>query len=389
MYDAIVIGGGIVGASAAYHLVYAGARTLLIDRADAGRATDAGAGIITSGTGGNAIVDPWFTFALAAERYYPELVERLAAEEAGNTGYAACGLLRVAISDAEVDAFENARQRLAQSQEQWGYPSPGDLYEVSASEACGLFPPLGNVQRAMYFRKAARVDGKLMSAAMVRAATRRGLDVKKAGVEKLTVNPPPQREGEIPQNGQTAVTGVVVEGETISAESVIIAGGAWSRSFGEQLGVEIPIEPLRGQIIHLGLPDVNTANWPIIEPFHGHYMVCWPDSRVVAGATREEAGFAPHMTAGGVHEVLSEALRVAPGLAEAEIREIRVGLRPATPDHLPVLGEAPGVAGVYLATGMGATGLHLGPYCGKLAAAWAMGQENEADVSSFGVGRFG
>jgi D-amino-acid dehydrogenase len=181
---------------------------------------------------------------------------------------------------------------------------------------------------------------------------------------------------------------VVVDGEEISAGSVIIAGGAWSRVFGEQLGVEIPIEPLRGQIIHLGLPGVETAGWPIIEPFHGHYMVCWPDSRVVCGATRELAGFAPYVTAAGVHEVLSEALRVAPGLAAAEIREIRVGLRPYTADHLPVLGEVPGVEGVYLATGMGATGLHLGPYSGKLAAEWAMGQESEADIAAFGVRRF-
>jgi D-amino-acid dehydrogenase len=174
----------------------------------------------------------------------------------------------------------------------------------------------------------------------------------------------------------------------IAAGRVIIAGGAWSPAFGEQLGVAIPIVPLRGQIIHLGLPGMETADWPIIEPFRGHYMVCWPDSRVVCGATREQAGFAPHLTAGGVHEVLSEALRVAPGLAGAEIREIRVGLRPYSADHLPVLGTVPGVDGVYLATGMGATGLHLGPYCGKLAAEWALGQASEADISAFGVGRF-
>jgi D-amino-acid dehydrogenase len=158
--------------------------------------------------------------------------------------------------------------------------------------------------------------------------------------------------------------------------------------FGEQLGVTIPIEPLRGQIIHLGLSGVDTSKWPIVEPFRSHYMVCWPDSRVVCGATRELAGFAPLVTAGGVREVLGEALRVAPGLAGAEIREIRVGLRPYTADNLPVLGAVPGVAGVYLATGMGATGLHLGPYCGKLAAEWALGQARGVDISAFGVGRF-
>src|ERR1041385_7625504 len=106
MVDAIVIGGGIVGASAAYHLLTGGARTLLIDRVDAGRATDAGAGIITAGTGGLGIADAWFEIALKADRYYPELVEQLKAEQAGDTGYAPCGLLRVAVDDDEVKALE-------------------------------------------------------------------------------------------------------------------------------------------------------------------------------------------------------------------------------------------------------------------------------------------
>jgi D-amino-acid dehydrogenase len=182
--------------------------------------------------------------------------------------------------------------------------------------------------------------------------------------------------------------GVVVDSETISAGRVIIAGGAWSPAFGEQLGVEIPVEPLRGQIVHLGLAGVDTSRWPIVEPFRSHYMVCWPDSRVVCGATWEQAGFVPRTTAAGVRELLSEALRVAPGLAEAEIREIRVGLRPYTADHWPVLGAVQDVEDVYLATGMGATGLHLGPYCGKLAAEWAVGQASGVDISAFGVGRF-
>ncbi len=393
MYDAIVIGGGIVGASAAYHLVCGGARTLLIDRADVGRATDAGAGIITAGTGGLGIDDAWFVLALEAERYYPTLVEQLKGAQTGDTGYAPCGLLRVVVSDDEMPSFEYMQERLAQRQERWGIPSPDDFQEISASEARQIFPPLGQVERALYFRKAARMDGRLMTAALLRAAEQRGLQLRTAGVEGVVMSSPPpdplpDSQGGGERQETSAITGVVGDGEMRAAGSVIIAGGAWSPAFGEQLGVKIPIEPMRGQIIHLGLRGVNTTQWPIVEPFRGNYMVSWPDSRVVAGATWEQAGFVPHTTAAGVHAVLSEALRVAPGLAEAEIREIRVGLRPATPDHLPVLGEAPGVAGVYLATGMGATGLHLGPYCGKLAAAWAMGEGSEVDIGAFGVGRF-
>jgi D-amino-acid dehydrogenase len=188
MYDAIVIGGGIVGASAAYHLACGGARTLLVDRADAGRASDAGAGIITAGTGGIGISDAWFEIALKADRYYPALVEQLKDVQAGDTGYAPCGLLRVAVADEEVEALEQSRARLAERQQRWGVPQADDLYDVSPADARALFPPLGAVQRALYFRQAARVDGRRMSAALVQAGTQHDLTIRRGGVERLVTD---------------------------------------------------------------------------------------------------------------------------------------------------------------------------------------------------------
>lgn len=127
----------------------------------------------------------------------------------------------------------------------------------------------------------------------------------------------------------------------------------------------------------------------MVSAFRHQYMVPWADSRVVAGATRETgSGFTPHTTSAGVRDVLAEALRVAPGLAGAEIREIRVGLRPLTPDTLPVLGTVPGVAGVFLVTGHGPTGLTLGPYSGKIVAALMLGKTPETDLAPFSVARF-
>ena len=184
------------------------------------------------------------------------------------------------------------------------------------------------------------------------------------------------------------VAGVVVDGELVAARSVVIAGGAWSPSLARPLQITVPVTPQRGQIIHLALPGVATANWPVILPLHGHYMVPWPDQRVVVGATREFAGFEPHTTVDGVREVLDEALRVAPGLAGASLGEIRVGLRPSTPDGLPLLGPLPAVRNVYLATGHGATGLQLGPYSGKLIAEMALGSAPAMPLDPFSVTRF-
>ena len=169
---------------------------------------------------------------------------------------------------------------------------------------------------------------------------------------------------------------------------MVIAGGAWSAAFAEQLGVSIPIEPQRGQILHLRPPHAETEGWPIVSAFRDHYMVAWPDQRVVAGATRETgSGFATGPTAGGVRETLDEALRVAPGLAPAEIVEIRVGLRPLCADGLPVIGPIPGIAGVHLATGHGANGLQAGPYSGKLVAEVITEERPPADLSPFDVVR--
>jgi D-amino-acid dehydrogenase len=375
MYDLIIVGGGIVGLAAAYRAVQSGAKTLLVDRADSGRATDAGAGILAPESNSRDS-DAWLQFALAAVSVYPRLVADLAADGADDTGYAVCGQIVAAFGDDEVEAYADARRRVFARQQERGMPPAADLHEIDSAHAQQLFPALAPTRGAFYYRNAARVDGRLLAAALRHAASARGLEMRKAGVERLVI-----RDG--------AVAGVVVEGNQISTGAVIVAGGAWSATFGQQLGVTIPVAPQRGQIIHLMLPDTDTAAWPIVNPFHGHYLVAWPGGRVVAGATRETgAGFNPVTTAAGVREVLDEALRVAPGLSGAAIHDIRVGLRPATPDLLPVLGTIPGVQGVYLATGHGPTGLQLGPYSGMLATDLALGRAIGDDLTPFSVTRF-
>jgi D-amino-acid dehydrogenase len=375
IYDAIVVGGGIVGMSIGYHLVCAGARTLLLDRADPGRATDAGAGILAPETNSR---DPeaWFAFAESAVGYYPELIQRLRDEQAGETGYAVCGQLIVAASADEDAPFAEARRHVFERQQRRGTPGPDDLREVTPEEARALFPPLGSVRGALYFRDAARVDGRLLTAALQRAALARGLTIEQTSVGRLAIQ-------------GAAAAGVVAGGATFAADTVAIAAGAWLHDFAEQLGARIPVAPQRGQIIHLGLHETDSATWPIVNAFRGHYMVAWPGGRVVVGATRETgSGFAPRTTAAGVREVLDEALRVAPGLAAAEVREIRVGLRPASPDGLPLLGAVPAIRNVYLAAGHGPTGLQLGPYSGKLVADLMLGRAIETDLSAFDATRF-
>jgi D-amino-acid dehydrogenase len=370
-YDAVVIGGGVVGASAAYHLVRAGALTLLVDRQDAGRATDAGAGILSSAANVDD-PDPIERFEARAAAYYPVLIEQLRADGAGDTGYAACGSLTVAI---EEDELVHLRQILT-GERRWRAAKDHGFAEIEPDQARALFPPLARVKGAIHCGRGARVDGRLLAGALLRAAEKRGLEVRHAAVEELVI----ERGG---------VCGIRSGGERIACGHVVIAAGAWSKELGVPLGIEIPVAPQRGQIIHLGLAEVDIGAWPIVLAFHGHYIVPWGDGRLAVGATRETgSGFSPHTTAAGVLEVLAEALRVAPGLAGAEIREIRVGLRPASRDGLPILGPAPGIPSLLLATGHGAVGLQLGPYSGKVVAGMIAGGAAATEIGPFSLARF-
>jgi D-amino-acid dehydrogenase len=361
-YDAIVVGGGVIGLSTAYHLVRGGARTLLVDKGQGGRATDAGAGILPAKP--DSAADPYDSFRARAVRAYPVLIEQLAAEGA-DTGYGVCGALTVAVSDDEVDPFEQVRSCVR------GLP---DYAELSPEQARGLFPPLARVHGAIHCTRDARIDGRLLAAALRRVALALGLEIREAEVSDFSI-------------GHGAVRSVMVDGDAVPAGHVVIAAGAWSKALGEEIGVRVPVEPQRGQIIHLDLPDTDTSNWPLVRAFRGHYMVPWP-GRAVVGATRESAGFAPRTTLAGIMEVLSEAARVAPGLKGASVAEVRVGLRPASPDGLPILGPVPGLANAWLATGHGAVGLQLGPYSGQMIAESIMRSEPATDIAMFGVERF-
>lgn len=377
-----VVGGGIVGSATAHRLAREGVDTVLFDRRDEGRATDAGAGIVAPATSSRTDSAAWFALAREAAAHYPDLVADLEADGVTDHGYDSCDLLSVAVDPDEVEAFEAAKRRTRRRSETDGTPASDAFEEIPVERARELFPPLSDAERAMVYRDQARVDGRAFAAALRTAGETHGLSVERADVTDIAV------EGRPGKPGDATVTGVVVEGERRAFDAVVIAGGAWSGAFADALGVAIPVEPQRGQIVHLAV-DADTTGWPIVSPFRHKYLVSWPGGRVAVGATREDdTGFAPRATVAGLHDVYGEALRVADGLADAEPVETRVGLRPVSRDGLPVLGAAPDVEGAYLATGHGPTGLTLGPYSGALVADLVRGVDPEADLSAFDPERF-
>jgi D-amino-acid dehydrogenase len=241
-----------------------------------------------------------------------------------------------------------------------------------------MFPPLGPVRRAVVNRAAGRVDGRRMAAALLHGARVHGVVVLEATATGLRID-----------GGQ--VVGVDTSAGAVSCGAVAIAGGAWSPTFGRQLGVTIPVAPVKGQIVHLQLPPTvgDSGTWPIVSPVFTHYLVAWPGGRVACGGTYEaDAGFDCSPTAAGLSELLTACLSLAPGLAGASVAEVRVGLRPVAVDDVPVLGPVPGWDNVHVATGHGTEGLLLGPHSAALVARGLTGPVPD-ELAPYSVARFG
>jgi D-amino-acid dehydrogenase len=354
----------IVVVSTAYHLARKGAEVVIVDKLHEGQATAAGAGIVCPWI--TRVEDQdWYTLAKAGASYYSSLISQLKEDGEKDFGFRMVGALAVSSDEEELNTIEQkVRKRQAET------PDVGEVRRLSPEEARHLFPPLREDLGAVHVTGAARVDGKLLRDAMKRGAKKHGA-LQHSGDASLEV-----------VNGK--VTGVHVNGDFISADSVVITAGAWASDLLEPYGLTIPVEPQKGQIAHLKLPGQDTSQWPVILPQSSHYLVCFDDSRVVVGATRETgAGFDYRVTAAGIKEVMEEALSVAPGLSDSTLHEVRIGFRPAGPDILPLLGPVPTIAGLIIATGLGASGLTMGPYVGTLAAKLAVNEELELDITPY------
>ncbi|MFZ0218469.1 MAG: FAD-dependent oxidoreductase [Candidatus Dormiibacterota bacterium] len=362
----VVVGGGIVGSSAAYELASRAAKVTLVDREDQGYATQAGAGIV-SGASTRERRPEWLSLMELAIAHYPGLIERLADDGVQESGYSPAEGLIVAQPEEQA-ALEELAGRL-EVRAVGASERPSSIELLAPGEPQRLFPGIAEHLSAIHLGRAARVDGRAFRLSLRKALQRRGGEVA-TGDATLVV-----------EGGR--VTGVAVGGRTIRADAVVLCTGAWASELTRRQLPELPIAPQRGQILHLAVPDHDTGRWPFVVGFHSHYLLPFPD-RIVVGATRETgSGFDYRFTAAGVREVLSEALRIAPGLGPTTLREMRIGFRPLSTDGLPILGPVPGVEGLTLATGTGPSGLTVGPFCGAVAAGLALGASSPLDLRPY------
>ena len=350
----VVVGAGIVGASAAFHLADAGADVIVADGSHEGTATRAGAGIICPWP--TASTDEEFVaLYVAAAEALPRIVERMEARGGGDSSYRRIGAIVLATDEGRADRhLDEVEQRVRRRSS--GSEVIGEICRIDGVEVRRRFPPARSDLSGLWIDGGARLDGRAMQAALLRAA---GVEPRRGRAELIARD--------------DRVTGVVVGGEPIEADAVVVAGGAWTRELLEPLGITVDVEPQKGQILHLDVESRSersvTGEWPSLLPLGPHYLVPFEGGRVVVGATRETgSGFDTRITAAGQREVLDAALEWAPGLADATVAETRVGLRPLAASGRPTLGPIDGVEGLVVGTGLGASGLTIGPLAGRMLA---------------------
>ena len=356
-YDAVVVGGGVVGLCCAWRLSQRGASVVVLDRASppAG-ATRVAAGMLAP-IGELAFGEPeLLKMTLAAAERYPDFVTELEAASELSTGYACHGALHIALDRdeaAELRRVHDLQRSLGLGAE---WLPPRRCRELEP----GLTPSFNG---GVHAPDEAAIDPRRMTAALLAALARAGVEVC-AGVEV---------EGSLVAGER--IEGVrLAGGEELRAEHVVLASGAWA---GEAAwlpeATRPPVRPVKGQILTLRSLD-GEAPCERIVASERVYLVPRPDGRLVIGATTEERGFDTTVTAGGVHELLREAYRLLPDVAEMELVEAMAGLRPGTPDNLPLVGRG-GLDGLVLACGHYRNGILLAPHTAEAVADLLAGVE--------------
>jgi len=366
--DAVVVGGGVIGLGIAWRAAQAGLTVTVVDQAPGRGASWAAAGMLAPVTEVHYGEDELLALNLASAARWPGFAAEVEEASGRPVGYRPGGTLAVA-RDADDNA---ALEDLYQFQLSHGL----DVQRLRSRECRQLEPGLHpGIRGGVLAAGDHQVDNRALVQALLVACERAGARLVAGRVAELATR-------------GDRVTGVVLAGgETLPAGTVVLAAGCWSGSLGGLAAEALPpVRPVKGQLLYLRGPasePVCSGNVRGLEV----YVVPRGDGRVVVGATVEEQGFDTRVTAGAVHDLLRAAMELLPDVAELELVETVVGLRPGSPDNAPMLGPA-GPEGLVVATGHYRNGILLAPVTAEtVAELLATGRVPEL-IAPFGPGRF-
>jgi glycine oxidase len=367
-FDVAIIGGGVIGASIAFELAGEKLRVVVLDRQQPGReASWAAAGMLSPAP------DSARDFALVplgreSLRLYPYFVATVEEASGQSAAHASEGTLEIfSAPHAEADRD----RRVAECRRLGIAAEP-----VALDTARRWEKAIGPAARAVaWLPEEGTVEPRSLTSAVIAAAQHRGAEIRSDCAVTALI-----RDGD-------RCTGVVAGGETISASYVVVAAGCFSSQIAldaELFARYAPTRPVRGQMMALRPDRVNLRR--VLRSERG-YLVPRRDGRIVAGSTSEEAGFEKRVTPAGMRQIFDAAIELFPGLASAEVLETWSGLRPGTPDDLPILGPTD-IEGLLIATGHYRNGILLAPVTAKLMREWITGATATIKAAAYSPLRF-
>ena len=361
----VVVGAGVIGCSVAYELARRGVRVEVIDRRDVGQgATQASAGVLAPFVEAHA-GSPVLDLGARSLDLYDEFIARVVEDSGSTVQYRRTGTLEVATDDVFLARLRDLGKV---------YGANGiEVEDLDAKAIRAVEPQLsGNVLGGLLVHTHGFVGATDLTNALRRAAVARGVTfvtlVSATKVSKLG-------------DGLRVETGV----RDFSCDAVVLAAGSWSGQVEIEDAESTPVRPIRGQLLHLvwPAPPLTRVVWA-----RHCYLVPWADGSVLAGATMEDVGFDERATVSGIQELLDMTQEIVPTSGAAWFKEVRVGLRPGTPDDLPVIGPSANVPGLIFATGHFRNGILLAPLTASIVGDYLVDRRRDPALEIISPLRF-
>src|SRR6266852_3981013 len=364
LYDAVVAGGGLIGASIAFELAAEGLSVAVFDAQHPGReASWASAGMISPAPESSEMAS-LLPISIASVRLYPAFIERVEELSGKTVGYRKDGALDLLLDEtgqAEMDEIMAMHHGAGLRAEALSGPEAREIEPAITSDLRG----------AVHRPDEASLDNRLLTKATLEAARRKGVEIFAGnGAEALWTD-------------GHACKGLQLQNGRVEARWTVIAAGCFSARI-EGVAAYAPVTPAKGQMMALRCSSVNLKK----DLWSGHmYLVPRHDGRIIAGSTVEYEGFDRSVTVAGMKKILSGAISLVPALESARIEETWAGLRPDTPDHLPILGPTD-LDGLVIATGHFRSGILLTPITARLIREWVTTRKVSTDWAPFSPMRF-
>ena len=365
--DVVIVGAGIIGCASAHALAAAGARVHVIDARRVGKgASQASAGVLAPYIEGHES-SVLRSLGRRSLDMYDGFVARVS-EDAGVTmAYDRSGTLEVAFDEDEL----NQHRRTADALNHEGVDARVlDASQVADTEPLASTGARGGLLIGMHGFIGVPDSDRGLATAAIRKGARFTLESRVVAIRSAGGRPV-----------------VETESASLTADAVVFAPGSWSGQITIDGVTPVPVKPIRGQLLHLA--------WQTEQPIRrviwsaDCYIVPWRNGRVLVGATMEDAGFDERATAAGVRDLLEAACTLVPRLWQASFAEVRVGLRPASPDSLPMVGRSHVVPGLIYATGHYRNGVLLTPLTAALVTDLVLGKDDDAALDALTPARLG